>query len=125
MISMAYASESGSEETRKLIKKKMKTDRMLESMRAAVAADLNVMVFMVILHDTDEHIRENLDFLATIAEVGINDAAVGFYMALPGTQIFESLYDSGKISLDRTYFRHILSSTSLWATRPTPVFWPS
>ena len=100
----------------------MKTDRMLESMQAAVAADLNVMVFMVIgfPHDTDEHIRENLDF-ATIAEVGINDAAVGFYMALPGTQIFESLYDSGKISLDRTYFRHILSSTSLWATRPTPV----
>ena len=64
MISMAYAPESGSEETRKLIKKKMKTDRMLESMRAAVEADLNVMVFMVIgfPHDTDEHIRENLDF---------------------------------------------------------------
>jgi radical SAM superfamily enzyme YgiQ (UPF0313 family) len=118
MISMAYAPESGSEETRKLIKKKMKTDRMLESMRAAVAADLNVMVFMVIgfPHDTEEHIRENLDFFSTIAEVGINDAAVGFYMALPGTQIFESLYDSGKINLDRTYFRHILSSTSLWAT---------
>ena len=118
MISMAYAPESGSEETRKLIKKKMKTDRMLESMRAAVAADLNVMVFMVIgfPHDTDDQIRENLDFFATIAEVGINDAAVGFYMALPGTQIFESLYDSGQINLDRTYFRHILSSTSLWAT---------
>lgn len=118
MISMAYAPESGSEETRKLIKKKMKTDRMLESMRAAVAADLNVMVFMVIgfPHDTDEHIRENIEFLSTIAEIGINDAAIGFYMALPGTQIFESLYDSGQIDLDRTYFRHILSSTSLWAT---------
>ena len=118
MISMAYAPESGSEETRKLIKKKMKTDRMLESMRAAVAADLNVMVFMVIgfPHDKVEHIRENLDFFSTIAEIGINDAAVGFYMALPGTQIFESLYDSGQINLDRTYFRHILSSTSLWAT---------
>jgi anaerobic magnesium-protoporphyrin IX monomethyl ester cyclase len=118
MISMAYAPESGSEETRKLIKKKMKTDRMLSSMRSAVAADLNVMVFMVIgfPHDTEDQIRENLDFFKTIAEVGINDAAVGFYMALPGTQIFESLYDSGKINLDRTYFRHILSSTSLWAT---------
>jgi anaerobic magnesium-protoporphyrin IX monomethyl ester cyclase len=118
MISMAYAPESGSEETRKLIKKKMKTDRMLESMRAAVEADLNVMVFMVIgfPHDTDDQIRENLEFFSTIAEIGINDAAIGFYMALPGTQIFESLYDSGQINLDRTYFRHILSSTSLWAT---------
>jgi anaerobic magnesium-protoporphyrin IX monomethyl ester cyclase len=118
MISMAYAPESGSETTRQLIKKKMGTEKMLESMRAAVDAELNVMVFMVIgfPHDTDEHIRENLEFLETIAEVGINDAAVGFYMALPGTQIFESLYDSGEITLDRKYFRHILSSTSLWAT---------
>jgi len=118
MISMAYAPESGSETTRQLIKKKMKTDRMFESMKAAVDADLNVMVFMVIgfPHDTEEHLRENLEFFERIAEVGINDAAIGFYMALPGTQLFESLYDSGQIHIDRTYFQHILSSTSLWAT---------
>jgi radical SAM superfamily enzyme YgiQ (UPF0313 family) len=132
MISMAYAPESGSETTRQLIKKKMKSDRMFESMQAAVDAGLNVMVFMVIgfPHDTDEHIGENLPFFERIAEIGINDAAVGFYMALPGTQIFESLYDSGKIRIDRTYFRHILSSTSLWATstysglsRPRLTYW--
>jgi radical SAM superfamily enzyme YgiQ (UPF0313 family) len=118
MISMAYAPESGSEATRQLIKKKMKSDRMYESMRSAVASELNVMVFMVIgfPHDTDEQLAENYDFLSNIAEIGINDAAVGFYMALPGTQLFESLYDAGKITLDMTYFRHILSSTSLWAT---------
>ena len=34
LINMAYAPESGSEETRRLIKKKMKTDRLFESMRA-------------------------------------------------------------------------------------------
>jgi len=118
MISMAYAPESGSETTRQLIKKKMKSDRMYESMRSAVDAELNVMVFMVIgfPHDTEEHLRENFEFFDKIAEIGINDAAVGFYMALPGTQIFESLYDAGSIKLDKTYFRHILSSTSLWAT---------
>jgi radical SAM superfamily enzyme YgiQ (UPF0313 family) len=132
MISMAYAPESGSETTRQLIKKKMKSDRMFESMRAAVDAELNVMVFMVIgfPHDTDEHISENLGFFETIADIGINDAAVGFYMALPGTQIFDSLYDSGQITLDRRYFKHILSSTSLWATstysglsRPRLTYW--
>jgi radical SAM superfamily enzyme YgiQ (UPF0313 family) len=118
MISMAYAPESGSETTRQLIKKKMKSDRMFASMQAAVEADLNVMVFMVIgfPHDTEEQLKENYEFFETIAEIGINDAAIGFYMALPGTQLFESLYDAGKITLDRTYFRHILSSTSLWAT---------
>jgi radical SAM superfamily enzyme YgiQ (UPF0313 family) len=132
MISMAYAPESGSEATRQLIKKKMRTDRMLGSMRAAVAADLNVMVFLVIgfPHDTEDQLRENLAFLEAIAEIGITDAAVGFYMALPGTQLFDSLYDAGKVRIDRTYFRHILASTSLWATstysglsRPRLTWW--
>ncbi len=36
------------EATRQLIKKKIKSDRMYESMRAEVAAELNVIVFMVI-----------------------------------------------------------------------------
>jgi anaerobic magnesium-protoporphyrin IX monomethyl ester cyclase len=132
MISMSYAPESGSETTRKLIKKKMKTDRMYESMRAAVEADLNVLVLMVIgfPHDTEDQLRENLEFFEEIAKVGINDVAIGFYMALPGTQLFESLYDAGEVTIDRTYFRHILSSTTLWATstysglsRPKLTYW--
>jgi hypothetical protein len=51
-----------------------------------------------------------------IADIGITDAAVGFYMALPGTQMFDSLYEAGKITLDRKYFKHILAATSPWAT---------
>ncbi len=118
LISMAYAPESGSEETRRLIKKKMKTDRLFQSMRAAVAQGLNVSVFLVIgfPHDTEDHLRENLAFLDAMADIGITDVAVGFYMALPGTQMFDSLYDNGKIVINRKYFRHILAATSLWST---------
>ena len=118
MISMAYAPESGSEETRRLIKKKMKTDRLFQSMRAALAEGLNVTVFLVIgfPHDTEEHLRENLPFLDAMADIGITDVAVGFYMALPGTQMFDSLYDNRKIVINRKYFRHILAATSLWST---------
>ncbi|MGO9343933.1 MAG: B12-binding domain-containing radical SAM protein [Acidimicrobiales bacterium] len=118
MISMAYAPESGSEETRRLIKKKMKTDRLFQSMRAAVAEGLNVSVFLVIgfPHDTEDHLRENFAFLDAIADIGITDVAVGFYMALPGTQMFDSLYDNRKIVINRKYFRHILAATSLWST---------
>ena len=115
---MAYAPESGSEETRRLIRKKMKTDRLFQSMRAAVAEGLNVSVFLVIgfPHDTEDHLRENLPFLDAIADIGITDVAVGFYMALPGTQMFDSLYDNRKIVINRKYFRHILAATSLWST---------
>jgi anaerobic magnesium-protoporphyrin IX monomethyl ester cyclase len=118
MISMAYAPESGSEETRQLVKKRMKTDRLFESMRAAVKSELNVSVFLVIgfPHDTEDHLLQNFPFLDEIAEIGITDIAIAFYMALPGTEIFDSLYDSGKIRIDREYFRHILASTSLWST---------
>ena len=39
--------------------------------------------------------------------------SVGYYMALPGTQLFNSLFDSGKITLDKNYFSHILDSLAI------------
>ena len=48
-----------------------------------------------------------------MAELGVTDVSVGFYMALPGTELFHSLHDSGRIRLDRAYFRHILDSLAL------------
>ncbi len=118
LINMAYAPESGSEETRRLIKKKMKTDRLFESMRATVAEGLQASVFLVIgfPHDTEEHLRENLPFLDAMADIGITEVGISFYMALPGTQMFDSLYDNGKIVINRKYFRHILAATTLFST---------
>ena len=48
MVALAYAPESGSEYTRRLIKKKMKTDNLMASIRASAEADLNVSCFMII-----------------------------------------------------------------------------
>jgi len=114
MVSMAYAPESGSEITRKLIKKKMKTDQLFDSIQAA-APDLNVAAFLVIgfPHDTPRELEKNLPFIDRLADAGVTDVSVGFYMALPGTELFHSLYDAGKIKLDRSYFRHILDSLSI------------
>ncbi|MDP7642386.1 MAG: radical SAM protein, partial [Alphaproteobacteria bacterium] len=115
MVSMAYAPESGSETTRKLIKKKMKTERLFESINSAVKAELNVAAFIVIgfPHDRREHLAENMPFIDRLVAAGVTDLSVGFYMALPGTELFHSLYDAGRIRLDRAYFRHILDSLSL------------
>jgi anaerobic magnesium-protoporphyrin IX monomethyl ester cyclase len=116
MVSIAYAPESGSDTTRKLIKKKMRSEKLLDSVRAAAAADLNVIAFLVVgfPHDTREHILENMPFLDQLAAEGVTDVTVGFYMALPGTELFDSLYDAGKIKLDRAYFRHMLHNLALW-----------
>lgn len=119
MICMSYAPESGSEETRRLIKKKLKRERLVESLRAAVGAGLNVSCFFVVgfPHDTREQIAETLPLMDELADAGATDVSCAFYMALPGTELFESLYDSGKIRLDRAYFRHILSAMQLVATQ--------
>ncbi len=38
-------------------------------------------------------------------------------MALPGTELFNSLYDSGKIKLNIEYFKHILDSLALFPSQ--------
>ncbi len=115
MLNVAYAPESGSETTRRYIKKKMRTERLFQSIQASVAADLNVTVFIVIglPHDQPEHLAENLPFVRRLAENGVRDISISFYMALPGTELFESLYDNGKITFDRAYFYHMIHSLAL------------
>ena len=116
MSSMAYAPESGSDETRKMIKKQMRTDRLFDSIDATAKADLNLSVFLVIgfPHDLPKHLEENKNFVEQLAKHGVTDLSIGFYMALPGTELFYSLYDSNKIKLDIKYFTHILDSLSLY-----------
>jgi radical SAM superfamily enzyme YgiQ (UPF0313 family) len=112
MTSMAYAPESGSDLTRRLIKKKMSASKLFDSIDAAANAGLNVAVFLVIgfPHDQAEHLADNLPFIDELAEHGVNDIGVGYYMALPGTELFHSLYDAGRIKINRQYFRHILDA---------------
>ena len=116
MVNLAYAPESGSEVTRTLIKKKMKTDNLQASIQATVQADLNVAVFAVVgfPHDTPELLQESVPFFSKIKEMGVTDLSINYFMALPGTQLFNSLYDSGQIRLDKGYFAHILQSLALW-----------
>ena len=119
MISMAYAPESGSDTTRKLIKKKVEAPKLFDSIRAAVAANLNVTVFAVIgfPHDTPEQLAENLPFIDNLVESGVTDFSVGYYMALPGTELFHYLYDKGEIVLDRRYFSQTLQALALVPAR--------
>jgi radical SAM superfamily enzyme YgiQ (UPF0313 family) len=112
MTTMSYAPESGSDYTRRLIKKKMTADKLFASIDAAASAGLHVSVFLVIgyPHDQPEHLEENFPFLDELANRGVVDIGINFYMALPGTELFRSLYDAGRIKIDRRYFRHILNS---------------
>ncbi len=119
MVGMAYAPESGADGTRELIKKRMGGDSLLGSVQAAAEAGLNVAVFVVLgfPHDTQDDLRENLAFMDRLAAAGATELSTGYYMNLPGTQLFDSQYDAGRIVLDRGYFGHILQNTELYPSR--------
>ncbi|NQV46739.1 MAG: cobalamin B12-binding domain-containing protein [Rhodospirillaceae bacterium] len=114
-----FAPESGSETTRMLIKKKMKTGRLMKSLKASIDAKLIVGIFTIIgfPHDKPEHLAENLKFVRQMGEIGVTDISVGFYLALPGSELFDSLYDDGKITIDRDYFVHILQGASFYPSK--------
>ncbi len=116
MVNLAYAPESWSERTRKLIKKRMATDELLSSIKSAVAADLYVTTFAILgfPHDKEEDFEASLPMIREVSQLGVTDIGVAFYMALPGTEIFRSLYETGKIKVDRDYFAHILDAQALW-----------
>ena len=86
MTAMAYAPESGSDETRRLIKKKMTASKLFQSIDAAAGAGLNVSVFLVIgfPHDRPEHLADNLPFIDELSKHGVNDIGVGYLHGAAG-----------------------------------------
>ena len=96
---ICYAPESGSKETLERIKKKVKIDRMLESMRAAAAngmfARANVMFGL-----PGQTLRELMDsyaFIARMALVGINDLQLYPFTPYPGSELFDQFVAEGRI----------------------------
>lgn len=115
MVSMAFAPESGSEATRIKIRKRMLTNALFDSISATGKADLNIAVFIVLgfPHETKEDICENYAFIESLKKYPVSDLSIGSYMALPGTELFDSLYDAGNITINRSWFRSILDGNVL------------
>ena len=100
--SLALAPESGSERTRKLIKKRMKTDSLINAVKASVKNKLNVTAFIVIgfPHDTEEDLRETQKLARRLGRLGIDDIAVGFFFPIPNTELYKQLMDAGRVTLE-------------------------
>lgn len=98
--SLALAPESGSERTRKLIQKRMKTDALLNACTASAKAGLNVTAFIVIAfpHDTVEDLNATKKLVRKLGRLGIDDIAVGFFFPIPNTQLYTELMAKGKVT---------------------------
>jgi len=97
--SLAYAPESGSERTRALIKKKMKTESLLAAVEASVRHGLNITCFFVLgfPHDEPSDLRATERLVRKLALMGIDDIAIGFFFPIPNTELYHSLVERGVI----------------------------
>ncbi|MCA8940976.1 MAG: B12-binding domain-containing radical SAM protein [Planctomycetes bacterium] len=100
--SLALAPESGSERTRKLIRKQMKTESLLNAVKASVKNKLNVTAFIVIgfPHDTPEDLQDTKKLVRQLGRLGIDDIAVGFFFPIPNTQLYNELMEAGRVTLE-------------------------
>lgn len=116
---VAYAPESGSLAVLDRIKKRVKLERMMISMEAAIKAGLKVKCNMV-MGFPDETPAEMLDtvrFCADLARLGVHDVNVTPFCPYPGSELFDSLLESGKIpALDERYFDMLASYSDLSKT---------
>ncbi len=103
--SLNYAPESGSQETRKRIKKQMKDESLLRAVKAAVKYRLNVAAFFVagFPEDTVQDLRLTVKLARQLAWHGISDMAFGFFFPIPNTALYRQLLDEGRIELNDAF----------------------
>jgi radical SAM superfamily enzyme YgiQ (UPF0313 family) len=109
---LVYAPESGSEETLRYIKKKLKLEKLTESVRQAVKIGHVVKVNLIIgfPHEGFKHIAKTVAFAFRMALVGAEDCNIAKFSPYPGSQLFRELQDSGVIpTVDDDYIRNLVS----------------
>lgn len=113
--SMNYAPESGSQEELIRIKKKVKIDRMLTSMKQVHDKGVQIKVNFIfgLPGQTWRDVRKTFKFFTQLAWIGVEDIACFPYSPYPGTELFDQLVESGKIVVDEDYFISLLGYTDV------------
>lgn len=108
---IVYAPESGSPRTLARIKKKVKPERMLLSMRAAVRAGMHVRghFIMGMPGQTLSEIAETYLFIAKMAWVGVHDVNSYFFYPYPGSEMFRDLVAQGRIDPEAPDYDELLA----------------
>jgi anaerobic magnesium-protoporphyrin IX monomethyl ester cyclase len=127
---IVYAPESGSPRTLERIKKKVKPERMLASMRAAVRAGMHVRAHFIMgmPGQTLSEVAETFLFIARIAWVGVHDVNTYFFYPYPGSEMYRALVAEGKIDPRSPAYDELLAGACFtdfkairsWSERFTP-----
>jgi radical SAM superfamily enzyme YgiQ (UPF0313 family) len=103
---ITYAPESGSERMLKVLEKRVKLPRMLDSFRAAHRAGIITRINIIIGHPLEEppDTRASFRLLLRVAWAGCQDAAVMIFAPYPGSADFEMLMERGAVEMDEDYY---------------------
>jgi anaerobic magnesium-protoporphyrin IX monomethyl ester cyclase len=96
-----YAPESGSEFMLKAIKKRIKKDRMIESMAGAVRAGIKTKANFIVgfPDETIRHVLASYAFSLQLAWAGMHEVSFFPFSPYPGSELFRRLENEGKVSL--------------------------
>ncbi len=105
--SLNFAPESGSERTRKHMKKMLTDDKLFRAVRASVGAGLNVGAFLVLGYPTDEacDMRDTVRMIRRLARAGVDDVSAGFFFPLPNTEIVRELEAQGRVVMNDDFLK--------------------
>jgi radical SAM superfamily enzyme YgiQ (UPF0313 family) len=108
---LVYAPESGSPETLRLIKKKLKLDRLTQSARTAVKIGHTVKINMIIgfPHERLRHLLRSIAYGVRMAWHGVEDCNLAVFTPYPGSELYKQLRTADKIPAPSDdYFRSLL-----------------
>ena len=96
-----YAPESGSEFMLKAIKKRIKKDRMIESVAGAVRAGIKAKANFIVgfPDETIRHVLASYAFSLQLARAGMHEVSFFPFSPYPGSELFRRLEKEGKVSL--------------------------
>lgn len=99
---LSYSPESGAPKVLARIKKKIKPERVLASMRSGVDSGINIKC-NIMLGFPGEGYRDvlaNYRFIARMALAGAYELSIWAFSPYPGSELFDQLYEAGRIRID-------------------------
>ena len=108
---LVYAAESGSVETLKKIKKKIKLKDFIRSLRTAKHFGLTLRCNLMIGIPNEKRldVLRTLFFQWRLAILGVDDLPLYMFSPYPGSELFKELVENEEVQqLDETYFKSLL-----------------
>lgn len=107
-----YAPESGSNRILKLIKKRVRKDRMLESVRDAVGQGIKTKANFIVgfPDETVGDVMQSYGFAVQLAWTGLHDVSFFPFSAYPGSELFVRLEREGKVAMNDAHFYQLVTN---------------